>query len=130
MSYKEWLKVWLDNTVKPTSKARTYVRYKEIIDLHIVPKLGEYELDDLTPLLLQKFVTELLLSGNLITRKGLSANTVNMFITVLQNSLRTAVAFGELKEYTADKIKRPKAKESEVSCFSLAEQRQIEQEVL
>lgn len=54
MSYKDWLKVWLDNAVKPTAKARIYARYKEIIDGHIIPKLGEYELSDLTPLLLQK----------------------------------------------------------------------------
>lgn len=54
MSYKDWLKVWLDNAVKPTAKARIYTRYKEIIDGHIIPKLGEYELSDLTPLLLQK----------------------------------------------------------------------------
>ena len=130
MSYKDWLNVWLDNAVKPTAKARTYARYKEIIDGHIVPKLGEYELNDLTPLLLQKFVTELLQSGNLITGKGLSANTVNTVITVLQNSLNSAMIFGELKEYSADKIKRPKAKENEVSCFSLVEQRKIEQKVL
>lgn len=130
MNYKDWLIVWLDNAVKPTAKTRTYARYKEIIDGHIVPKLGEYELDDLTPLLLQKFITELLQSGNLITGRGLSANTVNTVITVLQNSLKSAMVFGELKDYTADKIKRPKAKENEVSCFSLVEQRKIEQEVL
>lgn len=130
MKYKDWLNEWLDNTVKPTSKIRTYERYKEVADGHIKPKLGEYELDDLTPLLLQKFVTELLQNGNLITGKGLSANTVNTVITVLQNSLKSAMVFGELKEYTADKIKRPKAKENEVSCFSLVEQRKIEQEVL
>ncbi len=130
MKYKDWLNVWLDNTVKPTAKSRTYARYKEIIGGHIKPKLGDYELNDLTPLLLQRFVTELLQNGNLITGKGLSANTVNTIITVLQNSLKSAFAFGELKEYTADKIKRPKAKENEVSCFSLVEQRKIEQEVL
>ena len=130
MKYKDWLNEWLDNTVKPTSKIRTYERYKEVADCHIKPKLGDYELDDLTPLLLQRFVTELLQNGNLITGKGLSANTVNTVITVLQNSLKSAMVFGELKEYTADKIKRPKAKENEVSCFSLVEQRKIEQEVL
>lgn len=93
MSYKDWLSVWLDNVVKLTAKARTYARYKEIIDGHIVPKLGDYELNDLTPLLLQKFVTELLQSGNLITGKGLSSNTVNTVITVLQNSLKSAMVF-------------------------------------
>ncbi len=130
MNYKEWLNVWLDNAVKPTSKTRTYARYKEIIDGHIIPKLGEYELNDLSPLLLQKFITELLHSGNLVTGGGLSANTVNTVITILQNSLKSAMMFGELQKYTADKIKRPKAKETEVSCFSLIEQRKIEQEIL
>lgn len=130
MKYKEWLNLWLDNAVKPTSKSRTHERYKEIINGHIIPKLGEYELYELTPLILQKYVTELLQNGNLITGKGLSANTVNTVITVLQNSLKSAVVFGELQEYTSYGIKRPKAHESEVACFTLVEQRKIEYEVL
>ena len=130
MNYKDWLKVWIDNAVKPTAKTRTYARYKEIVDGHILPALGEYELSDITPLTLQKFVTELLSRGNLVTGGGLSANTVNAVITVVQNSLKAAVAYGELKEYTADRIKRPKARETEVSCFSLVEQKRIEQEAL
>lgn len=130
MKYKDWLHVWIDNAVKSTAKARTYTRYKEIIDGHIVPKLGEYELADLTPLRLQKFITELLYNGNLVTGKGLSENTVNSVITVLQNSLKTATVFGETPEYTADKIKRPRVKGTEVSCFTLSEQRRMEQEIL
>ncbi len=130
MNYKNWLDIWLENAVKPTAKSRTYARYKEIVDRHIVPKLGNYELNDLTPLLLQRFVTHLLHSGNLVTGNGLSPSAVNTIITVLQNSLKSAVVFGQSNDYTADKIKRPKAKESEISCFSLTEQRKIEQEIL
>lgn len=130
MKYKRWLDVWLGECVKPTAKARTYVRYKEIVTGHIAPALGECELDELTPLVLQKFVTGLLCSGNLVTGKGLSANTVNTVITVLQNSLRAAALYGESQTYTADKIKRPRAEESKVVCFSLAEQRRIEYEIL
>ncbi len=37
---------------------------------------------------------------------------------------------GLTKEYTADKLKRPKLKEKPVECFTLAEQKQIEQAVL
>ena len=47
MKYKDWLNEWLDNTVKPTSKIRTYERYKEVADGHIKPKLGNYNLNDL-----------------------------------------------------------------------------------
>ena len=37
---------------------------------------------------------------------------------------------GLTKEYTADKLKRPKLKEKPVECFALAEQKQIEQAIL
>jgi len=130
LNYKDWLSVWLDNAVKPAAKARTYTRYREIIDGHIVPKLGGYELNELSPLILQRFIAELLQSGNMVTAKGLSANSVNTVITVLQSSLKSAEVYGELTEYTANKLKRPKLTGSEVGCFSLAEQRKIEKEVL
>lgn len=129
MKYKDWLKEWLENIVKPTAKMRTYGRYSELITGHIVPKIGEYEMNDLTPLILQKLVTELLQSGNLITGKGLSANTVNTIVTILQNSLKSAYAFGKADEYIAERIKRPKAQETGVVSFSKTEQKQIEQAV-
>ena len=111
MQYKEWLHEWLECYVKPSSKQKTYIRYSEIILGHIVKALGDYEMSELTPLVLQCFITELLQSGNVRTGKGLSANSVNGIITVIQNSLKVACAVGQIKEYTADKIKRPKARE-------------------
>lgn len=52
MKYKEWLKEWFDNYVKPTTKERTYMRYNEILHQHIIPHLGEYKLNDLTPIII------------------------------------------------------------------------------
>ena len=69
-------------------------------------------------------------NGNLLTGKGLSANSVNGIITVIQNSLKLAYTLGETKEYVADRIKRPKPKEKAVTCFTLSEQKKIEQAVL
>ena len=34
MIYSDWLKQWLDDYVKPTTKIRTYNRYKEIVEQH------------------------------------------------------------------------------------------------
>ena len=130
MKYKEWLKEWLENYIKPTVKSRTHSRYSEIINQHVVPKLGEYELSDLTPGVLQHYVTALLQSGNLKTGKGLAVNSVNSIVNVIQNSLHTAFNLGLIKEYTADRIKRPRAQEKEVTCFSEQEQKRIEQAVL
>ena len=83
MQYKEWLRQWLENYVKPTTKCKTYIRYSEIVRGHLVPKLGDYEVNDLTPIILQRLTTELLYSGNLKTGAGLSANSVNGIITVI-----------------------------------------------
>ncbi len=126
MTYKNWLNIWLENYIKPSSKERTYIRYGQLIRTHIAPKIGETDVNDLTPIVLQSFVTELLNSGNEKTGKGLSANTVNAVISVMQNSLRTAHLLGYAKEYTANMIKRPKLKERKIECFTLAEQKKIE----
>ncbi len=130
MKYKEWLREWLECYVKPSSKQKTYIRYSEIVSGHLVKALGDYELSDLTPLILQRYATKLLQSGNLKTGKGLSANSVNGIITVIQNSLKDAYAIEQIAEYTADKIKRPKSREKQVTCFTLAEQKKIEQAIL
>lgn len=130
MKYKNWLKDWLDNYIKPSSKTKTYFRYVEIVQLHINPNLGEYEIDELSAITIQKFITELLHSGNRKTGKGLSPNSVNSIITVVQGSLETAYNLGLSREYVGDKIKRPKIVEKQVSCFTPAEQKKMEQFVL
>lgn len=130
MKYIDWLTQWLENYIRPSVKVRTYERYHLIIEQHIKNSIGNIELDALSPLVLQKFISELLQNGNRKTGKGLSANSVNAVISVIQGSLRTAHLLGLSKEYTADKLKRPKLKEKPVECFTLSEQKQIEQSIL
>ena len=123
MIYKNWLKDWLENYVKPSNKIRTYERYSELCKIHIIPSLGKYELADISVIDLQKFVTELLTSGNHKTGKGLSANFVNTVISVLQNFLKTAFMIGLTREYVANKIKRPKTIESKSVVFPFPSKR-------
>lgn len=130
MKYIEWLNIWLENYVKPSVKVRTYERYALIIEKHIAKDIGEYEINTLSALILQNYITKLLQNGNYKTGQGLSANSVNSIISLIQNSLRTANMLGITKEYTADKIKRPKLTEKPVECFSMQEQKQIEYAVL
>ena len=44
--------------------------------------------------------------------------------------MKLAYALGTIKEYAADKIRRPKTKEKEVTCFTLSEQKKIERAAL
>ena len=129
MEYSEWLNVWLDNYVKPSAKERTFIRYEQLVRTHVAAKIGDKDVDALTPIVLQSFVTELLRGGNEKTGGGLSANTVNVIISVIRNSLRTARLIGITGEYTANGIKRPKRNERVIDCFTLAEQKKIESAV-
>ena len=126
MTYKNWLNEWLTHYIKPSSKQRTFEQYSKVAQIHILPYLGDIELTDLTPFVLQKFITDLTTNGNKRTGKGLSPNFVKTIISVVQNSLKTAHLVGYLPEYTANKIKRPKIVEKQVDCFSLAEQKKME----
>lgn len=130
MLYKEWLSEWLENYVKTSVKERTYAKYADIVRIRLIPALGEYELDELTPLIMQRYITELLHHGNLNTGGGLSANTVKLIIAVVQSSMVTAHSVGLTDEYKMDKIKRPRVQEKQITCFSPSEQKMIEQAVL
>ena len=71
MKYIDWLIQWPENYIRPSVKIRTYERYKLIIEQHIKDKIGGIELDGLSPLVLQEFITELLQSGNRKTGKDI-----------------------------------------------------------
>lgn len=130
MKYKEWLNEWLKNYVKISAKQRTVMRYTEILNDHLIPAIGECELQTLTPIILQRYISELLEHGNKKTGGALSASSVNSIITVIQSSLNVAFNLGIMSERVGDKLCRPKLDEKKVECFSIDEQRAIEKAVL
>jgi len=130
MLYTNWLKIWLNNYVKPSVKVRTYQRYCNLVKGHVSPYFINATLKEISPLKIQQFITYLLNNGNKKNNSGLSASTVNCVISILQNSLKTAYFVGEIDGYNADKIKRPKTEEKQIECFTLIEQKKIENYVL
>lgn len=129
MIYKEWLNEWLNNYIKPLNKQRTFEQYQNIVRIHVLPSFGDYELQDITPFTLQKFITDLTSKGNKRTGNGLSPNFVKSILSVIQNSLKVAHSAGYLDEYSVDKIKRPRIVEKQVECFSIQEQKIIENDI-
>lgn len=119
MKYKEWLDSWLEIYVKPTVKIRTYEKYSQIVKNRIVEQLGEFELEKLTAIVLQNYVAEMI--------KTYSANSVYGTISVIQKSIKTAFMLGITKECNVDKIIRPKIVEKQVECFTIQEQKKIEE---
>ncbi len=130
MLYKDWLNEWLNTYIRITAKSKTVSRYAEIINNHISPYIGKIELSNLSAIELQHFVKELLISGNRITGNGLSSSAVNSIITVIQTSLNVAQRLGVVDCNPSNNLVRPKLTEKRIECFSLEEQKSIEQTIL
>ena len=130
MKYKEWLHDWLELYEKESVKPRTYKQYEDVINKRLIPALGDYEMEDLSAIILQRYIVELSQKGNTRTGKGLAPNSVNCVILVLHSSLSMAYVLGLSKEIHVDKIKRPKTSEKPIESFNENEQRIIEQAVL
>ncbi len=122
MKYKDWIQTWLDLYVKSMVKIRTYEKYAQIARNRIIPQLGEENLDELGSQKLQHYVVSLC--------DTFAANSVNGTITVLQKSLRMAVMLGAVDKCYVDTICRPQSEEKQVECFSVAEQRKIEEYII
>lgn len=109
MNYQSWLAKWLETYVSPVVKGKTLETYRGVVKNHLVPALGELELAELTPARLQAFVAQQAKSGNRRTGEGLSCASVNLIITVLQNSLKCAREADMVGGYAAEKLRRPRS---------------------
>lgn len=123
MQYKEWLDEWLELYIKASAKERTYRKYRQQTEKYILPALGEYDVNDLTAIELQKFSMSL-------TRSGLAPNSVNFVCAVLKSSLRRGASLGLIDRQYSGSIVRPKVRSGKVTCFSMEEQRKIERYIL
>jgi hypothetical protein len=56
---KEWLDYWMENVVKPNRQPTTYYYYEGIINKYTVPLLGSIPIQDLKPIQIQKYYTQL-----------------------------------------------------------------------
>ena len=125
MKLQEWLGIWLNKYTKHTVKLRTYDRYKYIIENHLGPKLGDYELDDLNGEVLQDFVLSELESGNLNTKGKLANNSVIGIVNVLKGAMSTALSLNKIDKNEMSKIKLPSPTEKPVNAFERQEQEKI-----
>lgn len=108
----EFLTQWLEDTHKYSIRPRTYERYEEIVRLHLVPGIGHYRLQQLTPQHLQAFYKKKL-------EAGLSATTVISFHNVLHKALETAVRWNLIARNPCDLLSPPRSKRFEIQPLNL-----------
>ena len=126
MKLKELFDVWLNKYAKHTIKLRTYITYQNIIDKHIIPVLGNYDLEDLSSSIIQEFIIIKIEKGNLNTGGKLAYNSVNAITSVLKQALKWAYKLDYLNIDVTTKITVPQAKEKKIQVFDVKEQQILE----
>jgi integrase len=97
----EFLRSWLETSVKPRLRPLTYAGYKVNVEKHLVPTLGKIRLDQLTPLNVQEMMNERLAAG-------LSTKSVAYVHQVLRTALGLAVRWDMVSRNVARLVDRPR----------------------
>ena len=119
MKLRELLELWLERYMKHSIKIRTYNRYKSICDLHLTKDLGEYELEELKPNVLQDFLLKKI-------DDKYSTNTIKGIVFVLKQALKLAITLEFVDKEYCSNLKMPSSEEKEISIFTKKEQQAIE----
>lgn len=115
MTVEEWVTIWLKEYTSD-KKWSTLKNYRAVVNTHIIPALGRYQLAQLNPHILQGFINSLLRGNG--KGKSLSAKTVKNVHGVLRKSLAVAVQLEYLKRNPAEKIILPRVEKKAIKPLS------------
>jgi integrase len=107
----EFLTAWLRDTVQHNVRPRTYIGYRELVELHIVPMLGNVKLQKLTPQQLQKLY-------NQKREEGYAPQTVKNIHRVLHRALNDALRWNLVARNICDLVDTPRVPKSEMQALT------------
>jgi integrase len=105
----EYLAQWLIAS-KDSVRPKTHIQYRQIVEQHINPMLGQIKLSDLRPEMIQA-------AYNNKTAAGTSARTVRLTHSVLRSALNQALRMGLIYRNPATVVYQPKLKEADMKVL-------------
>lgn len=116
MTVKELLACW-SNANAYKIKASSRERYRLLIENHIIPELGDFQVCDLTAETLSSFIDAKLKSGRLDGRGGLSPKTVNDICVIIKSAIKLAKRKYSYHGAELDEVKAPAFKSKKIEVF-------------
>ena len=118
----EWVQLWYENYAKPSVRASTAAYYKNYIDQHIVPCIGDIKLTALTTLQIQKFYNETKAHGRVQRYENmgdlsLSNKTIRGLHTMLRQCLEQAVTERLIPYNPANGCRLPKKEKKKMQII-------------
>jgi len=111
----DYLEQWLEDTVKPSRKPLTYVRYANVVHKHLVPMLGKVPLSRIGPEHVQR------LQAGLSKAKGLSPSSVLAARNTLSAALAQAERWQLIARNPVPLVTAPRSEPKEPRVLSQAE---------
>jgi len=111
-------------------KQRTYLFYKQIINIHILDEIGEIELDNLTQNKLNDFIINKYEKGNKNNGEGLSYATTKSIMGIINRVLKYAYKRKYLNERLEIDVVIKQNSKKKVEALSKEEQAKIEKYLL
>jgi integrase len=107
-----FLKTWLEDTAQLNLRERTYIRYSELMKLHVIPTLGNVKLQKLSPQQLQKLYKTKL-------DEGYAPQTVKHIHRVLHRALNGALRWGLVGRNVCDAVDPPRVPKKEMAVLNV-----------
>ncbi len=127
MTIATLLSEWMEQEQKNRIKMQTHTRYMSLIKLHILPPLGELDIQAVTRGQIAAFLSEKRLHGNRRSGGELSSVSINLMLSILNMAFEYAIDNTLLTSNPCTRIKRqPATKCHRVDAFTREEQRKIE----
>lgn len=114
----EFMTYWLENVRKLQCEETSYYNNTLYLKNHIIPKMGSIKLQELNPILCQKFVNEM-------HQAGYARNTIDRVCTLMKLALDSAVEYKYMKENHMRKVKLPRSQKQELKVWTLRQANQF-----
>jgi integrase len=105
-----YLKMWLEDYVRPKVRPKTFKSYSQLVKNHVSPALGDIPLARLTTHDVQKF-----LNSKLVTH---SRRTIRYLYAVIRVALGKAVKLGLVSANAAENAEPPRPEQQEIQPFT------------
>ncbi|MBI2304634.1 MAG: site-specific integrase [Chloroflexi bacterium] len=114
----QFLTHWLEEVVKPNLRPKTYVTYRDVCHLHIIPALGSRRLTKLSP-------QELITFYHAELEQGFSPRMVGHIHRVLHRSLEDAVRWQLIPRNVCGLVDSPRVSKVEMKALNAEEARRF-----
>lgn len=123
-TFGDVLELWMDNN-QIRLKGGTINKYRNMIDTHIAPELGDVKLSAISSTIINNYLNRKITNGRLDKRGGLSSSYVRSIMLIINAALKFAVA-EQLCPPLKTPILKPSNSKAKITILSVEEQKKLE----